>query len=328
MWGEVFLGYLKRIYKVILWFLTAAVCFGTVFFLYDVPVRAVKYASLLAGAAGLLFLVSDYLHYRSKCKKIEWFLSQEQLIPENLPRPEGFLEQQLLELSRRIYDDKAEQEQRWEESRADMLDYYTLWVHQIKTPISAMGLLLQTENGKHTKELSMELFQIEQYTEMVLQYLRIGSETNDFLLEPCDVDDMIRQGLRKYAKVFIASRLSLDFRETHLRVVTDEKWMVFVIEQLLSNALKYTKKGKISIYSSDGAGVTIEDTGIGIREEDLPRIFEKGYTGFNGRADKKATGLGLYLCRRIADRLGHRITAKSVPGRGSRFTVEFDPSQR
>ena len=159
---------------------------------------------------------------------------------------------------------------------------------------------------------------------MVLQYLRLGSTANDFVLQTYDLDDMIRQALRKYARMFIGRKLSVNFSETHQKVLTDEKWMVFVIEQLLSNALKYTNAGTISIYGAEGGqGFVIEDTGIGISAEDLPRIFEKGYTGFNGRRDKKATGLGLYLCKQILDKLGHRIEVASVPGTGTKMTVLY-----
>ncbi|MGI6018931.1 MAG: ATP-binding protein [Marvinbryantia sp.] len=184
-----------------------------------------------------------------------------------------------------------------------------------------MNLLLQSEDTKENREMAAELFKIEQYTNMALQYLRLGSSTNDFLLQPYAMDDMIRQAVRKYAKLFISSKIALDFQETGITLITDEKWMVFVIEQILSNALKYTKKGKISIYASGNDCLVIEDTGIGISAEDLPRVFEKGYTGYNGRMDKKATGLGLYLCRQILNKLGHKIEIFSKPDEGTRVCI-------
>lgn len=323
MLSKRFVGYLKRIYKVVIWLAITAGCFSLVFFLYDLPVSAAGYAALLAAACGCLLLIFDYRRYSAHCKKIEYFLSQECPVPEELPSAFDLLEEEYQQLVKQIYENKMQTEQQSAETYADLMDYYTLWVHQIKTPISAMNLLLQTDGSENVKALSLELFKIEQYTEMVLQYLRLGSAINDFVLQSYDLDDMIRQALRKYAKMFIGKGISVDFCETHKRVLTDEKWMVFVIEQLLSNALKYTDKGTISVYSEDENSFTIEDTGIGIAAEDLPRIFEKGYTGFNGRMDKKATGLGLYLCKQILDKLGHKIAAKSAPGAGSRFTVTF-----
>lgn len=324
MWSKYLTGYLKRIYKVLLWFLLLTGCFCLVYFLYDLPVSAALYAALLSVACGLLFLIFDFLRYVSHCRKIEFMLSQELPVPEDFPLPFDYLEEEYQALIRKIYRNRIDEQERSAIQYADLIDYYTLWVHQIKTPISAMNLLLQTEESLHAGEMSLELFKIEQYTEMVLQYLRLGSTANDFVLQTYDLDDMIRQALRKYARMFIGRKLSVNFSETHQKVLTDEKWMVFVIEQLLSNALKYTNAGTISIYGAEGGqGFVIEDTGIGISAEDLPRIFEKGYTGFNGRRDKKATGLGLYLCKQILDKLGHRIEVASVPGTGTKMTVLF-----
>ena len=149
---------------------------------------------------------------------------------------------------------------------------------------------------------------------MVLSYIRLGSNKNDFVLKEYDLDNIIRQAVRKYAPLFIRKKISLDFQPTNYKVLTDEKWLVFVIEQLLSNAIKYTNKGKISIYSLENKKLVIEDTGIGISKEDIPRIFDKGFTGYNGRTDKKATGLGLYLCKNILDKLSHKISIESEVG--------------
>lgn len=142
----------------------------------------------------------------------------------------------------------------------------------------------------------------------------MGSNKNDFVLKEYDLDNIIRQAVRKYAPLFIRKKISLDFQPTNYKVLTDEKWLVFVIEQLLSNAIKYTNKGKISIYSLENKKLVIEDTGIGISKEDIPRIFDKGFTGYNGRTDKKATGLGLYLCKNILDKLSHKISIESEVG--------------
>jgi len=186
-----------------------------------------------------------------------------------------------------------------------------------------MRLLLQSTENAQNDELSMELFKIEQSVEMVLQYLRLDSESTDYILKEYDLDDIVRQAVRKYARLFIRQKISLDFRETNRRVLTDEKWLVFVIEQILSNALKYTTEGKISIYAA-GTTFVIADTGMGIQGEDLPRVFEKGFTGYNGRIDKKSTGIGLYLCKRILTRLGHTIAIQSRVGVGTRVILGLD----
>ena len=178
------------------------------------------------------------------------------------------------------------------------------------------------------REISDQLFKIEQYVEMVLCYLRLDGGS-DYVVKPCSLDEIIRQAVRKYAPQFIGAKNRLIYEGTDITVVTDEKWLCFIVEQILSNALKYTENGEIRIEANkeglpEGhAALVISDTGIGIAPEDLPRIFEKGYTGYNGRAYKKSTGIGLYLCRRIADKIGCSISAESVCGQGTAIRIEM-----
>lgn len=222
------------------------------------------------------------------------------------------------------------------------MEYYTMWVHQIKTPIAALKLLieeeadipgaeeplgadresLQQQREKRRDEELQQLFAIEQYVNMALSYMRLGSETTDFVLRQTDLDEVIRMAVRRYARHFISKKIVLHYEETGARVLTDEKWLGFVIEQLLSNALKYTHEGSITIGMEEGR-LTITDTGIGIRAEDLPRVCEKGYTGYNGHANQKSTGIGLYLCSTILKKLGHSFTITSQEGTGTRVMIGF-----
>lgn len=209
---------------------------------------------------------------------------------------------------------------------ADMVDYYTIWAHQIKTPIASMGLRLQSEDSARSRQLSADLFRIEQYVEMVLVFLRLDSDSTDYVIRTSDLDGIVRGAVKKFAGEFIGRKLTLDYTPVNTTVLTDEKWLSFVVEQVLSNALKYTPSGGISITLEPEKTLCIRDTGIGIAPEDLPRIFEKGYTGYNGRREKKASGIGLYLCRRICGNLGHTITADSAVDRGT--VIRIDLSQR
>ena len=159
---------------------------------------------------------------------------------------------------------------------------------------------------------------------MVLCYLRLNSSSTDYLIQEYSLDDIIKQAVKKFAGQFIRKKIRLDFQQTQARVITDEKWLSFVIEQVLSNALKYTPSGTITINMEAPKTLCIRDTGIGIAPEDLPRIFEKGYTGYNGRKDKKASGIGLYLCRRICENLGHRITANSSLESGTVIRIHLE----
>ena len=316
-------AYLKRQWKLIFMLAAFACLSGAVFWLYRLPVESVLYAAALCMALGLLLFALSYIRFRQKHKELEWLLRQagERVLP--LPPPRGLLEEDYQALLKAVCKDRAAIAQENDVRLQEMTDYYTLWAHQIKTPIAAMRLLFQETPQP---ELEVELLKIEQYVEMVLGYLRLGSGSTDYVFREESLDSLLRQAVRKYARLFILKKISLDFQETNRSVVTDEKWLSFVIEQLLSNALKYTPEGgQIRIYN-DGETVVIADNGIGIQEEDLPRVFEKGFTGFNGRENRKSTGIGLYLCREVMDRLNHGISISSRPGQGT--LVRLDLSRK
>jgi len=203
-------------------------------------------------------------------------------------------------------------------------DFYTTWVHQIKTPIAVLKLELDKANTSELDRgaLQEELFRIEQYTDMVLSYQRLGSTSNDLLVKEYSLDELIREVIRKYASQFIHKKLKLEYEGCSEKIVIDKKWFCCILEQLVSNAIKYTQAGAISITVADGT-LCVNDTGIGIASEDLPRIFEKGYTGANGRLNEKSSGLGLYLCSKAATLLEIPITAQSTPGKGSSFSLNI-----
>lgn len=304
----------------------AAVIFLVVFALYRLPLEAVGYASALA----VLFLaVLGAIRFWQFCRKhraLETLRGQIAVPDIPLPEAAGLIERDYQELIRLL--DKERSAIIFEKDRAyqEMSEYHTLWAHQIKTPIAAMRLLLQSEGTPDKNELSEQLFRIEQYAEMVLQYIRLGGPSTDFVFRTVSLDDCVKQAVRKYAQTFIRKHIKLNYEPLGVSVLTDEKWLVFVIEQILSNALKYTPKGEISIYMHPDRpnALVIEDTGIGIDPADLPRVFEHGYTGFTGRADKKSTGIGLYLCKRIMDKLSHTIEIESEPGKGTKVILGLD----
>ena len=206
---------------------------------------------------------------------------------------------------------------RWEQMR-EKEDFFALWAHQIKTPIAALKLLFQDEEPS-IGDCKRELFKIENYVSMALNYLRFEDMSGDMVLEKCQLEPLIKQVVKKFSTIFIYQHLTVELKDLDKEILTDEKWFSFVLEQVLSNALKYTKTGGIKIFARDNAGIeiVIRDTGVGIKSEDLPRVFEKGYTGYNGRIDKKASGLGLYMCKGVCDKLGHKIRIESEVGRGT-----------
>ncbi len=307
-------AYIKQSIKVLLLFIVFAFVFCIVFSLYNLETEAIYYSIILCAFIGLIYICINFINYYKKHIQLYKLQNEISISLENLPSPKTLIEEDYTNLILNLNKEYKTYISKSDIAKSDMIDYYTMWVHQIKTPISAMKLLIQTSESEISSDLSSELFKIEQYVEMVLSYIRLGSNENDFVIKEYDLDNIVRQAIRKYAPLFIRKKINVDFQPTTYKVLTDEKWLVFVIEQLLSNAIKYTNKGKISIYPLEDKKLVIEDTGIGISQEDIPRIFDKGFTGYNGRTDKKATGLGLYLCKNILDKLSHKISIESEVG--------------
>lgn len=310
-----------------IWVIFSSVIFAAVFALYGIRMEAVWYPILLSLLFGIIMLIVGFVRQRKKHRELEKIRFAGELLPDisDMLPPAGSLTegdyQVLLKKMEAAYRQKKGE---WDASRQDMNDYYATWVHQIKAPIAVMKVLLQQEDTPENREISAELFRVEQYADMALTYVRLGEGASDLLIQEYGLDSIIRKAIRKYAGQFIRKKIRLIYEGTSARVITDEKWLAFIIEQLLSNAVKYTSEGSVTISVDDRKRLSVTDTGIGISPEDMPRIFEKGYTGYNGRLDKKSTGIGLYLCRAAADKLGHRLTAESEPGKGSRFIVDME----
>ena len=205
----------------------------------------------------------------------------------------------------------------------DLMDYYTLWAHQIKTPIAASSLLVgEIEDKKVKNQLEQELFKIESYVNIVLQYLRLESFHEDLVLKKENVEDLVKEIVKKYAIFFIQKGLSLNLHDLDRTIITDRKWFVVILEQVLSNSLKYTSQGGIEIYFQEDR-LYIKDSGLGIQDADLLRVFERGFSGYNGRLIQQSSGLGLYLSKKIADELGHQISIASQVGQGTTVMISF-----
>lgn len=304
----------------------------------------VVYAAVLDAILLLITVLVGFFRYSSKVKALSNALKRP--VEEQAQLPEAADDVEIL--YHRLLENQSIARSESESSAAirqsQMRDYYSMWVHQIKTPISAMKLLLEAEREElgqlmcddeqsqcllsdNMDSFEDELFRIEEYVSMALQYQRVSSTENDFVLEKVSVDGVIRDTIKKYAKIMIRRHIGMNYSGTAQEVYTDGKWLAFMLEQILSNAIKYTPQGVVTIETAEEKYrffITIKDTGIGIKAEDLPRVFEKGYTGYNGHADKKATGIGLYLCRQMADKLGHTIRMESEIGKGTKVRIGFD----
>jgi len=318
------LRFLGQYGKTGLLFLVYVLVFLLVFSLYRLELEAVLYAVGLCVLITAATLAAGFYVGRRKHERLRRIARNVEIMPEELPDPATVTEadyQEMLFRLKKIYDANLNA---WQRQREESMDYYTTWVHQIKTPIAVMRMMLQGEDTEEHRELLAELFRIEQYVEMVLSYLRLESESSDYVFQEYDLDSIIRQAVHKYAPLFVRNRIRLLYEPLDRKVLTDEKWLLFIIEQLFSNAVKYAPGGTVSITADAESRLVIADTGIGIAPEDVPRIFEKGFTGYNGRADKKSTGLGLYLCRRAAEGLSHKISVESKAGVGTAFTIDLN----
>lgn len=300
------------------------ICYGTLFligYLYDIPFEKTRYIAEFSGAGVFLCLLVDILKYAERWKELKRCIATSDTYPGMFYTVPGDLEALYRSMIAKMRQEKEELIFEDQKRYTEMMDYYGMWAHQIKTPIAAMRILVQSgmdreeneENQKLFRQLQMELFKTEQYVEMVL--------------ERCDLGKVVRQAVKKYSRLFILQKLSLEMGEIAEIVLTDEKWLSFVVEQILSNALKYTKSGSVSIYLEQEGVLVIKDTGIGISAEDLPRIMEKGYTGYNGRIDKRSTGIGLYLCKKVMDKLHHQLRIDSEDGKGTKVVLDLRRTQ-
>lgn len=305
------------------------VTFLTVFLLYGILIEALLYGTALILFLALNLLIPDIIGEMKRAEEREKLLYS---LPDEWASPLDLktLADQDWHRAVLLLGKRAEQmSDCLSESRKDTLDYVSAWVHQIKTPIAVMRMLLENVSGPEQTALQSELSRTEQYVEMVLQYARLESESNDLVIEAYPLDELIRDSIRRFSRQFILKKLSLSYDGTDLTVITDRKWFCCILDQLLSNAVKYTAHGKVTVQANPiTREICISDTGIGIPECDQPRIFEKGYTGQNGRRDAASSGLGLYLSKRAAVLLHLSLRVESTPGRGSRFFVSLPETER
>lgn len=303
--------------------------FAVLFALSQIPFRHIWYPALLCFCIFLTFGCVDYLRFNKKHRQLLHAVHAIDVTMEYLPEAYDLLEEDYQQLLCVMNERKNESLEHYRQKSEELTEYLTLWSHQIKTPMTALQLTTDGINEPARTETKKQIFEIEQYVDMMLQYLRLQDNTSDLVLQKYYLCDMVNQAVKYYARVFISKKLAvhIDIEEKKM-VVTDEKWFVFVLKQLLSNALKYTDAGAITIrvrQSEANAPLVLEitDTGIGIAKEDVPRIFERGYTGYNGRKDKKATGLGLYLTNQVLAMLNHSICIMSDIGKGTTVAITF-----
>lgn len=327
----VFLSYVYKIRFFLAFFIIEISLSSSILLLNNIPYEEIIYAVCIMS---FIALVADiygfYLFYRSY-KELKNIEKNIEILFGELPSPSGCIEEEYQVLIKKLacYFNKVLNKNI--NTFKEMEEYYTMWVHQIKTPIAAMKLLLQEKSVEFDVSYEQaQLFRIEQYAEMALQYMRLGSESTDFIIKKVNLHNVVKEAIHKYARMFIQKKIKLDFKDFDIFVISDEKWLGFVIEQILSNAIKYTNKGSVAINCKEGTSLVtlfIEDTGAGINSADLPRICEKGYTGYNGHSSyngKFSTGIGLYMCSKIIKKLSHKMEIESEEGEGTTVKITFN----
>ena len=300
--------------------------FALVFWLCDLPIDAVGYALLICAVLGFAFLAVDYARFRARRLLLDRLLSRAEEAADALPAPGDEIEAGYQALLRALRADRLAEDLARREKYAELTDYYTLWAHQVKTPLAAMRLILQERDGAEAEELRCELRRVEQYVEMVLCYIRLDSDSTDYLIRRCPLNEILHGELRAASSLFIRGRIALEYEDTDYLALTDAKWLGFVIGQILSNALKYTPPGGRIAITMERDVLSIRDNGVGIPPEDLPRVTESGFTGLNGRGERGSSGLGLYLCRRVLKRLGHGFEIRSEQGKGTEVRIDLSAS--
>ena len=312
----------KRQLLFFLLFFEGALCL--IYGLYGLPWGPAGYTCLMTAVVTLGLLTAGFFRWKRKRRQLLILKRQaeQSLETADFPKAETPLEEIYQEI---IRDQEKRCQREQKESREKLVrsrEYYTRWSHQIKTPIAAMELLLQEEPAD-VRALKRELLKTSQYVEMALSYQRMEGEGNDLVIQRYELRPVVMQAVKKVSPLLIHKHISFSAGDLSGEVLTDEKWLVFVLEQLLTNASKYTKEGGNVRIGQENGLLVLRDTGIGIRPEDLPRIFEWGYTGYNGRLDKRSTGVGLALVKQVMEMLGNKIEIRSVLGEGTEVLLDL-----
>lgn len=295
--------------------------------LYAAPLTPLLYAGQICLVLLLLLGLWDYLRTRALHQKL---LAINKSLPESLahlPQMRDVLGQDisalLLDMEALHRAALSLEDQRYRH----LGDYVLRFSHQVKTPLAAARLLLARQDTADSQALMMELDRIDRQVDMMLNFFKLEAGADDLLLLPHTLLPIVQQAVRSQARVFIEKRLSIHLDvPAEVSLVTDQKLLVFVLEQLISNAAKYTQKGGVSLaWLADTYSLTITDTGPGIPKEDLPRVMEQGFTGHQGHTQFNATGMGLYVAKLGADRLGTSLQLTSTLGEGTTASLVFSP---
>ena len=256
-------------------------------------------------------------------------LDEKYLITEIIKTP-NFLEGQIFKNSlEQIDKSMLENVNKYKYMTEDYKEYIELWIHEIKIPIATSKMVIENNKNAITKSIDEELDKVENYIEQALFYARSNTVEKDYYIRKVVLKEIVNESIKKNKSSLIQEKISIDIHDLEIEVNTDNKWIVFILNQIIQNSIKYRKKENsvIEIYANQGKEnviLYIKDNGIGIKQGEITRVFEKGFTGTNGRlSNKKSTGIGLYLCKKLCNKLGIGIELNSVQNEGTEVKLVF-----
>ncbi|MBS5721977.1 MAG: sensor histidine kinase [Clostridium sp.] len=282
-----------------------------------------------------LYMISIIIEYFKRKKfydnllKILEELDEKYLITEIIKTP-NFLEGQILKNSlEQIDKSMLENVNKYKYMTEDYKEYIELWIHEIKIPIATSKMVIENNKNAITKSIDEELDKVENYIEQALFYARSNTVEKDYYIRKVVLKEIVNESIKKNKSSLIQEKISIDIHDLEIEVNTDNKWIVFILNQIIQNSIKYRKKENsvMEIYANQGKEnviLYIKDNGIGIKQGEIIRVFEKGFTGTNGRlSNKKSTGIGLYLCKKLCNKLGIGIELNSVQNEGTEVKLVF-----
>ena len=286
-----------------------------------------------------LYLVGISIEYITKRKFYNNFsdilseLEEKYLVTEIINTPE-FIEGKILKnFLEQINKSMIENVNKYKYRQEDYKEYIELWIHEIKIPIASSKLIIENNKNQTTKSIDEELNKVENYVEQALYYARSNTVEKDYYIKKVNIKDIVNESIKKNKNILIHEKISINVHDLELEINTDNKWIVFILNQIVQNSIKYKKQDtnlEIEIYAKQGKEnviLYIKDNGIGIKKGEITRVFEKGFTGTNGRIiDKKSTGIGLYLCKNLCNKLGIAIELNSVQNEGTQIQLVFPKS--
>jgi len=326
-------SFLKDKRHFLLFFTLCLILINSICFLdgnFRIEIHNLLYLNLLLLILLIIYLISGFVKRKIYFKDLNYYLEvQKEINPQALPKPQTEEHSLFNSLFENVYLQNLKQIHSLQNSQKEYSEFVDSWVHAIKTPITASYLILEHKcmDKSLKNEILSEINKVEYYVEQALYYSKSEDFSKDFIITSIYLDDLVKKIIKKEATLFIHKNLKPVINVPHIIIHSDLKWLFFILDQIVNNAAKYSDSNSTISFDYEKKDsfefLNISNTGIGITNSDIPRIFEKGFTGNNGRKYGKSTGIGLYLAQKLSTKLGHSISVKSTPSKETCFSIKF-----